>query len=127
MIRQDDVHHRFQVAIEETHHLSRIEALRNRREAAHIRHQNGHRALFGGKVEAFGGIEELGHHLFRDVAAKGVADKLLRASSPSARVEFFFHVISVFGDHIQYHFQIVALLLEGVGEVIGVNLSLSPT
>jgi hypothetical protein len=113
-VGKNDVHHRLQVAIEHGHDLLGCETFGESRKTSQIRHQKGHLAQFPTELDALGDVEQLRHHVLRDVAAKRLPDKL----TPSCEgfrlaLEVGFEGIGVVRGHLQHDFQIITFLLQG--------------
>jgi hypothetical protein len=62
----------------------------------------------------------LRHHLFRDIAVERLADKLTPPGEGfPLLLQVGFDGVAVVGGQLQYGFQIIALLLQGFREAIG--------
>ena len=75
LVREHDVRHRAQVAVEQAQHLLRRQPLRERGEAAQVGHQQRHAPLLAADSRALGRGQQVRHHLVAQVAAEQRLDE----------------------------------------------------
>ncbi len=86
-MRDDDLGHAGEVAVEDLHDVSGIAVLGEPRIAAQVRHQDRHHALLSAEAQPLGRLQERLHDLGGDVAAERAADEIALAEALDHPVE----------------------------------------